>query len=184
MPSQVHSYHLDSEAIKELDCRKRAPRHGRLTQGLISILCVHGHCKGFALMHDGESPRMIFRMLLALDLPDKPVHFYYDNACHLAQYILVREPALTERIRFMIDRFHRVDHVACSSAFDADMFPFTVNENSQVCEQMHSQLVSLRKSLSGMRQYRAMLLLRTFFIVRNLEKSPQYSMKQLSIKYD
>jgi len=40
-----------------------------------------------------------------MDLPNNPIHFYYDNACHLAQYIMVREPALTERIRFMIDRF-------------------------------------------------------------------------------
>lgn len=154
-----------------------------LTEGLITAHCVHKRCVGFALMLEPESPRLAMQLLLALDLPDddRTVHVFYDNACHLQTYVLRREPEFSLKFRFLIDRFHVVDHGSCSTSYHPKEYPWLASNNSMVCEQMHSVLEPHKKSLSGMTQYRAMLCLRLFFYCENVKQGAE--MRQVEVDY-
>ena len=123
-------------------CRKVNKGSKTLNPGMFLAFCPHGICIGFQVMMDRESPRVPFEMLMSR-FAEKPINVIYDDACHLHLYCLKREPKRFQYTRFMTDRFHQKNHIACSLGYAMDSYPDDINIasfNSQVCEQANRDL--------------------------------------------
>lgn len=59
----------------------------------------------------------------------------YDNACHLLDYCLARDPHLLQLVRFYVDKFHHKGHKSCSPYMSHAADPGTKFMNSSVMEQ-------------------------------------------------
>ena len=113
----------------------------------------------------------------------------YDHACGLHRYILNREPAQFQNVRFLVDgshwkaqkKFKKSDkksdgHLGCSLGYDYNTYkPYTQDgpdgmRNSQSREQMHSVLDKLGKSLRQKNYHNFFRWLISFFAIRNLQK--------------
>lgn len=102
-------------------------------------------------------------------------------------YILNREPAQFENVRFLVDGSHwsskKKDkrggrgggHLGCSASYNFNLYkPFVSDEitrvNSQGREQMHSILKKLAPSLRQKNYFTFMNYLIMFFCINNLNK--------------
>ena len=68
-----------------------------------------------------------------------PQELFYDNACHLSEYCLNREPALFEDTRFWHDLFHAIAHL-CGINFKSTRVEGFGGINTEICEQVNSYL--------------------------------------------
>ena len=101
----------DSRA-KEDSCEKNFPTHRQLTPGLLLMTCA---CQlkvvyGFSMMMTGESPRMLFEVIMNIFENDYSPDIIYDASCKLKEYALNREPKRFMSIRVTSDRFHENNH--------------------------------------------------------------------------
>lgn len=149
-------------------CTKYRHGHKVLGPGIMLYLCPHSVCYGFSIMDSYESPRMPFETFTMRNyIPDNVV---YDNACKLHVYALNREPELFSGTRFVVDRFHFVNHDACAIGYDMNRYacdPVLCQVNSQANEQLNSRLQQLRRSLSYMTLDKFMLSLKLYLYLRN-----------------
>ena len=143
----------DSRA-KEDSCEKNFPTHRQLTPGLLLMTCA---CQlkvvyGFSMMMTGESPRMLFEVIMNRFENDYSPDIIYDASCKLKEYALNREPKRFMSIRVTSDRFHENNHKTCSSSFKTSSYPSLCSANSEACEQFNSVLRRISSSTTYMQQ--------------------------------
>lgn len=126
-------------------------------------------------------------ILLSSNVVPAPDVIVYDNACHLADYALNREPDWIRLSRLVIDRLHFANHVKqCSEGFDMRIYSKLANINSevkwfyvyvqcvlcltweQVCEQMNSLLKLHARFTRQMTQEHFMIHMRNVLFERNI----------------
>lgn len=106
-----------------------------------------------------------------MDLAPKLV--IYDNSCKLHAFCLNRNPTRYRDTRFGIDRFHFPNHVNCSLGYKLQN-PQEKFINSQVVEQLNSQLKNLRSQLSYMTFENFMLHAALFMRTYNINKKKKW----------
>jgi len=127
-------------------CKKYYRGHPTLSCGILTMFCKHEVCWGFSLLLRHESPASPFEVL-ETRFPIGPELVVYDNACHLNNYALNRDPKRYSATRFRIDRMHTKNHTTCSNGYALREFD---EINSQMVEQNNSRLATLRAQLSYM----------------------------------
>ena len=126
------------------DCRKVYPTvsHGGYSYILLWFCPIHGHSYGFHIINGAEGPKDVFCSLLKYK-EDMPQELFYDNACHLSEYCLNREPALFEDTRFWHDLFHAIAHL-CGINFKSTQVEGFGGINTEICEQVNSYLQAIK----------------------------------------
>ena len=87
---------------------------------------------GFEMMMTGESPRMLFEVIMNRFENDYSPDIIYDASCKLKEYALNREPKRFMSIRVTSDRFHENNHKTCSSSFKTSSYPSLRNAPKHV----------------------------------------------------
>ncbi|KAJ8074611.1 hypothetical protein PM082_015514 [Marasmius tenuissimus] len=153
-------------------CAKYCSTYGdkRLTGGIMAVWCTHSICYGFHCITKGEGRNDVFSAMYTR-WKRAPRCVIYDFACALGPYCMSREPHFFKDMQFMIDKFHAPGHSKCSSAcFLANYVttdPSLVKVNSSAAECGNSGIGRIRKSVSYMRQDRAILYTKVFLSVWN-----------------
>ena len=75
-------------------CSKTYGKHKDLTPGLLIVTCACSKkvVYGYMLMLSGESPQMIFYLIMSRFPDNYNPHIKYDNSCKTKEYGLNREP--------------------------------------------------------------------------------------------
>ena len=159
----------DSRA-KEDSCEKNFPTHRQLTPGLLLMTCA---CQlkvvyGFSMMMTGESPLMLFEVIMNRFENDYSPDIIYDASCKLKEYALNREPKRFMSIRVTSDGFHENNHKTCSSSFKTSSYPSLRNANSEACEQFNSVLRRISSSTTFMQQSVFMRAITLFIANQNI----------------
>ena len=113
----------DEKAQKEL-CSKDFPSHKKLTSGIYLVTCG---CKqkviyGFSMMLSGESPEMLFDLIMTRFERNYNPHIIYDASCKVKEYGLSRELKRFMSIQITTDRFHEANHSTSSEALKNSMY--------------------------------------------------------------
>ncbi|KAF8990381.1 hypothetical protein BDQ17DRAFT_1393146 [Cyathus striatus] len=115
-----------------------------LTSGLMAVWCTHSICYSFHCMPTSEGRNDVFSAL---------------------------EGDFFANTDFVIDLFHAPGHTKCSPACFLKTYaradPRLKSINSSAAECGNSVLACIRKSVSYMGQYRAMLYMKTFILINN-----------------
>ena len=131
----------DKAAFKN-SCEKKFPVDKSLTPGLMVVTCgcPDKVVYGFQMMLTGETPEMVFDMIMSR-FPDtyKP-NIIYDNSCKLKEFGLNRELSHFMDIQITTNKFHEPNHTACSSAFMSSNYEMLKHVNTEACEQTNSIL--------------------------------------------
>ena len=113
---------LRERAIYKRDCElqdkmQRQQAHSKLTPGLYSLTCGYKHKSiyGFSMMLSGESPSMLFNLVMTRFERDYNPHIIYDATCIAKEYGYNRELRRFMQITISTDRFHEVNHKSCSN---------------------------------------------------------------------
>jgi hypothetical protein len=142
----------------------------RLTGGIMCAWCSHSICYGFHCIPRGEGRDDVFSALITR-WPSPPKRVIYDFACALGPYCMTREPEFFANTQFLIDDFHAKDHTKCSPAAFlstySDVDPRLAHINSSAAECGNSGIARIRKSISYMRQDRAIGYMKVFLSVWN-----------------
>jgi hypothetical protein len=148
----IPPYHADKNSTSATACNKFVRRHGKAGPGLMMVYCLeHGNLIGFHLMKFSESTRTVHEFLFSR-WKEAPALVIYDNGCNFHSFALRREPHFYKYCRVLIDRMHKTGHVACSWAYDMNLFPALRGANSQICEQQNNLYVNKRSQLYYMSQ--------------------------------
>ena len=77
----------DKKSLKEL-CEKNFPQHASLTPGLMIMTCACPNkvVYGFSMMLSGESPQMLFDIIMSRFPPHYNPYIIYDNSCKTKEY--------------------------------------------------------------------------------------------------
>ncbi|KAL0573345.1 hypothetical protein V5O48_008609 [Marasmius crinis-equi] len=156
-------------------CAKYYATYGdkRLTGGIMAAWCTHSICYGFHCIPKGEGRNDVFSAMVTR-WRKAPRRVVYDFACALAPYCLVREPLFFRDTQFLIDKFHESGHSKCSSACGSANYSSTDSSlekvNSSAAECGNSGIARIRKSVSYMRQNRAILYTKVFLSIWNRAK--------------
>ncbi|KAF8993536.1 hypothetical protein BDQ17DRAFT_1392624 [Cyathus striatus] len=130
-----------------------------LMGGIMVAWCTHSICYGFHCIPRSEGHNNVFLVLYThWKVPPKCV--IYDFACALGPYCMTREGGFFANIQFLINRFH-----ASGTYQVADPGLKTLNSSAAECG--NSVIAHIRKSISYMGQYHAMLYMRTFLLIWN-----------------
>ena len=129
-------------------------------------ICCHGISQIACPMSYSESPRFLFSLVLEY-WEKAPDIIMYDNACHASEFCLNREPTFFKNSRFLIDKFHFINHKACSRTFDSRLYPETSRLNSQVCEQFNRVLKKIALSAQYSTAEGYFLLISSFIYLHN-----------------
>ena len=93
---------------------------------------------GFSMMLSGESPSMLFDLVLTRFEADYNPHLIYDASCLAKEYGYNRELRRFMSLTITTDRFHECNHTSCSAAFKSSEYSSLENINSEACEQKNS----------------------------------------------
>ena len=165
-------YKADKKRNTQRTCTKDTKKHKKLSSGICTMICPHGICIGFQLMDVPESPRTSFDLLVRRFGDNMPRLILYDNACHLQQYAMKREPKRFKNTRFMIDRMHSKNH-KCTEGYSMRTYSKDLSIealNSQVCEQTNSHLRRIATQLAYMQPRNAIFHVKIFLAIRNMDK--------------
>ena len=129
-------------------CQKDFPSHSKLTPGLFLMTCA---CQrkavyGFSMMLSGESPSMIFDIVMTRFEENYNPHLIYDASCLAKEYGYNRELRRFMSLAISTDRFHECNHTSCSAAFKISEYTSLVNINTEACEQTNSALRRVAQS--------------------------------------
>ena len=110
---------IQDEEQKKDSCEKDFPSHSKLTPGLYLLTCA---CKnkcvyGFSMMVRGESPSMLFNLVMTRFEENYNPHIIYDASCLSKEYGYNRELRRFMMLRITTDRFHQCNHTTCSDSF-------------------------------------------------------------------
>jgi len=73
------------------------------------------------------------------------------------------------KTQFLLDRFHRRDHKACSRAYDSKMFQKLDDYNTSAAEQLHAKLKQIRPQVAYMSQRNFMEYTRHHLYLSNVK---------------
>ena len=133
-------------------CQKEFPSHSKLTPGLYLLTCG---CKrksiyGISMMLSGESPSMLFNLVMTRFERDYNPHIIYDATCIAKEYGYNRELRQFMQITISTYRFHEVNHKSCSNLFKSSEYLQLENINSEACEQTNLALRRITSSTTFM----------------------------------
>ena len=161
----------DKKSLNEL-CEKNFPRHASLTPGLMIMTCACPNkvVYGFSMMLSGESPQMIFDIIMSRFPPHYNPNIIYDNSCQTKEYGLNRETRRFMEIQITTDNFHEFNHTACSDSFKSSIYNTLDSCNSQACEQTNKALREIGKSCVFMNPKMFMTAVTLYLANQNLNK--------------
>ena len=93
------------------------------------------------MMVTGESPSMLFDLVMTRFEENYNPHIIYDASCLSKEYGYDRELRRFMKLRIMTDQFHQCNHTTCSDLNEA---------NSEACEQVNSALRRITNSTTFM----------------------------------
>ena len=93
------------------------------------------------MMARGESPSMLFNLVMTRFEENYNPHIIYDASCLSKEYGYDRELRRFMKLRIMTDQFHQCNHTTCSDLNEA---------NSEACEQVNSALRRITNSTTIM----------------------------------
>lgn len=152
-------------------CSKQYVASGGPSPGVVVATCVCGNkiVNGFSLLVSKESLGIIATVVLRY-FP-KTTTVYYDAACNLFSSLVSRFPWLTNRVRFLVDVFHKLGHT-CGNTFCAltQKGSYGAHEEPRTSnvESANQQIAGIRPSLLRTRPANAMALLTMRFVFINL----------------
>ena len=98
----------------------------------------------------GESPSMLFNLVMTRFEDDYNPHIIYDALCLAKEYGYNRELKRFMSISITTDCFHEANHKTCSTSFRTSEYVKLMNVNSEVCEQTNSALRKITSSTTFM----------------------------------
>ena len=133
---------LQDKMQRKQACQKEFPSHSKLTPGLYLLTCgcKHKSIYGFSMMLSGESPSMLFNLVMTRFERDYNPHIIYDASCIAKEYGYNRELRRFMQITISTDRFHEVNQKSCSNSFKTSEYLHLENIDSEACEQTNSAL--------------------------------------------
>ena len=160
----------DTDSWDEL-CSKLFPEHSRLTPGLFIVTCCCPKKKvyGFKKMIQGESPRIIFDIIMTRFEKDYSPTIIYDASCRIKEYGLNREPARFSGLRFVTDPLHCDNHCTCSQVFQSHIYADLKALNKEACEQFNSVLRSVQHSVTYMNFDNYLTAMKVFIYFHNMQ---------------
>ena len=116
---------IEDRKHRKQSCEKEFPSHATLTPGLYLLTCG---CKfkcvyGFSMMTSGESPSMLFNLVMTRFEDDYNPHIIYDASCLAKEYGYNRELKRFMSISITTDCFHEANHKTIN-----------IFQNLRVCE--------------------------------------------------
>ena len=134
---------------------------------------IHGHSYGFHLIAGGEGRKDPFSSLFKYK-PTAPDEIFYDNACHLNEYCLNREPGYFLSTRFWHDLFHALGH-KCGCNFKSGRVCRLEGMNTEICEQVNAFLQCIKFTASHLSQEHFAFFLQLFLYLLNKEKTAKHN---------
>ena len=128
----------DEKQLRD-SCQKDFPSHSKLTPGLYLLTCgcQQKSVYGFSMMMSGESPAMLFDLIMT--------RFENDY-----EYGYNRELRRFMKLTITTDRFHQCNHSTCSDSFKSSEYSALNNVNSEACEQVNALLRKISSSTTYM----------------------------------
>ena len=123
---------------------------------------------GFKKMLKGESPRIIFDIIMTRFPENYNPTVIYDASCRAKELGLNREPARFLKMRFASDPLHIYNHSTCSESFKSIIYPDMKRLNKEAAEQFNSIIRSVQSSVSYMTFDNYMRAIRIFVAFYNL----------------
>ena len=159
----------DDRAEREL-CNKDFPSHSKLTPGLYIVTCgcKHKVIQGFSMMLSGESPEMLFDLIMTRFEESYNPHIIYDASCKVKEYGLNRELRRFMNINITTDVFHEENHTSCSRTFRSSLYDTLRNVNTEAVEQTNNVLRSVSESTTFMTPKLYMRSLKLFMANLNI----------------
>ena len=156
---------------QDAPCTKKYPKvsHGGYSYIMLWFCPIHGHSYGFHLIDGAEGPKDVFSSLLKFK-EEMPEEVFYDNACHLHEYCLNREPDLFKNTRFWHDLFHSIVHL-CGINFKSTRVQGLDGINTEICEQVNSYLQSIKYTGAHLSQEHFVFFLQFFLYLLNKDKT-------------
>ena len=151
-------------------CNKLFPENSQLTPGLFLVTCTcpQKRVYGFRKMVKGESPRIIFDLIMTRFEDQYNPTIIYDASCRAKEMGLNREPERFLKIKFASDPLHIENHTTCSASFQSTIHPEMKKLNKEACEQFNSLLRSVQSSISYMKFDNYLQALKIFIGFYNL----------------
>ena len=150
----IYSRDCQSEDKKQSkdSCEKIFPSHSKLTPGLylLTCACAHKSVYGFSMMLSGESPSMLFDLVMTRFEDSYNPTIIYDASCLAKEYGLNRELRRFMRIKICSDRFHQCNHTTCCDSFKSSEYGSLLKINTEAAEQTNSVLRRLTTSTTYM----------------------------------
>ena len=158
-------------------CEKSFPVDKSLTPGLMVVTCGCSEkvVYGFHMMLTGESPEMVFDIIMSRFPNRYNPHIIYDNSCKLKEFGLNRELQRFMKLQITTDKFHEPNHKACSTAFRSSKYDELRNVNTEACEQTNSVLRSIGSSTTYMSPKLYMKTLTFFLAYQNYKANDKAS---------
>ena len=141
----------DKKAWDKL-CEKAFPTHQKLTPGLFIVTCGCSQkiVYGFSMMLSGESPEMLFDIIMTRVEDDYNPNIIFDASCKLKEFGLNRKLERFLKIQITTDRFHECNHTACTDSFKSSLYETSKHVNTEAAEQVNSVLRRLGSSTTFM----------------------------------
>ena len=141
----------DEKQLRD-SCQKDFPSHSKLTPGLYLLTCgcQQKSVYGFSMMMSGESPAMLFDLIMTRFENDYNPHIIYDASCLAKEYGYNRELRRFMKLTITTDRFHQCHHSTCSDSFKSSEYSALNNVNSEACKQVNALLRKISSSTTYM----------------------------------
>ena len=92
------------------------------------------------MMLSGESPAMLFDLVMTRFEHNYNPHIIYDASCIAKEFGYNRELRRFMQLSITTDRFQEVNHKSCSNSFKTSEYNQLEKINSEECEQTNSSL--------------------------------------------
>ena len=171
----IHDDDHDDENPNSGKCTKEYPTVGRGGFCMIQAACcaLHGFCIGWHVIHNGEGPKDAFMAAFKFaECPPKCA--VYDNACHLHQYGLNREPGFAREMDCKLDGFHARGHKDCGYCYWTKRLKGFKPYNTSACEQLNAYLLKLKYTASHMTLPHFSLFMQFSLHLYNIKKRVHY----------
>ena len=161
----------DKKSFKGI-CNKTYGKHKKLSPGLLIMTCACPQkiVYGFTLMLDGESPMMVFDIIMSRFPINYNPKIIYDNSCKTKEYGLNRETRRFMNIQITTDRFHEANHTSCADSFKSSEYTSLADCNSEACEQTNRTLRRISSSSTYMNTTLFLRSISLFLGYQNLKK--------------
>ena len=101
---------------------------------------------GFKKMVTGESPRMLFDLVMNRFEENYNPTMIYAAACRAKEVGMNREPQRFSRLRLTSDPLHNDNHTTCASSFNSNQYDKMHKMNKEACKQFNSLLRNIHES--------------------------------------